>query len=156
VLKDCMDIATATGMRLTDVRTARMPVGGILSFRANKTGKTAEFEVAASPVLAAVVERRAKVDSVMLLTTETGRQVSAQMLRKRWDQARERAAEIAAQAGNAGLAGAIRAMYLRDTRKRAADLAGSAKDAADLLQHSSQRLTEQHYRTKASKLRAVR
>jgi hypothetical protein len=156
VLRDCMDIATATGMRLTDVRTARMPVGGVLSFRANKTGKPAEFEVASSPVLQAVIARRPKVASLILLTTATGRQVSAMMLRKRWDDAREAAAKIAAQAGNAALAAAIRAMYLRDTRKRAADLAGSAKDAADLLQHSSQRLTEQHYRTKASKLRAVR
>jgi hypothetical protein len=156
VLRDCMDIATATGMRLTDVRTARMPAGNILSFRASKTGKPAEFDVSASPVLLDVIARRPKVDSVMLLTTKTGRQVSAMMLRKRWDEAREAAATIAAQAGNAGLAQAIRTMYLRDTRKRAADLAGSAKDAADLLQHSSQRLTEVHYRSKASKLTAVR
>lgn len=156
MLQDCMDIATATGMRLTDVRTARMPVGGVLSFRASKTGKNAEFEVAASPVLLAVIERRPKVNSVMLLTTATGKQVSAMMLRKRWDEARHAAAEKAAQTGNAGLAAAIRTMYLRDTRKRAADLAGSAKDAADLLQHSSTRLTEVHYRSKASKLRAVR
>lgn len=156
MLKDCMDIATATGMRLTDVRTARMPVGNILSFRASKTGKNAEFDVSASPVLLSVIARRPKVDSVMLLTTSTGRQVSAMMLRKRWDEAREAAAKKAAQAGNAGLADAIRAMYLRDTRKRAADLAGNSKDAADLLQHSSQALTNRHYRSKADKLRAVR
>jgi hypothetical protein len=156
VLRDCLDIATATGMRLTDVRTARIPVGGILSFRASKTGKLAEFDVSTSPVLLAVIERRPKVDSTNLLTTATGRAVSAMMLRKRWDEAREAAAEKAAQTGNAGLAAAIRAMYLRDTRKRAADLAGNAKDAADLLQHSSTRLTETHYLTKPSKLRAVR
>lgn len=156
VLRDCMDIATATGMRLTDVRTARMPVNGILSFRAHKTGKPAEFDVESSPVLQAVIARRPKVDSLMLLTTETGRAVSAMMLRKRWDEARETAAEKAAQAGNEALAAAIRAMFLRDTRKRAADLAGDAGEAAALLQHSSQRLTEIHYRQKPSKLRAVR
>ena len=50
----------------------------------------------------------------------------------------------------------IRAMYLRDMRSRAADLAGDIGEATKLLQHSSQRLTERHYRTKAEKLRAVR
>ncbi|MBA3773844.1 MAG: integrase [Ramlibacter sp.] len=158
VLRDCMDIATATGMRLTDVRTATVPVGGILQFRANKTGKAAQFEIAASPVLSAVAERRAarKVGTVLFLTTSTGKTVTAQMLRKRWDEAREKAAAKAQDGGNKPLADAIRSMYLRDTRKRAADLAGNAGEAAELLQHSSKRLTEQHYRTKASKLRAVR
>lgn len=158
VLRDCMDIATATGMRLTDVRTATVPVNGILQFRASKTGKAAQFEIAASPVLAAVAERRAerKASSVMFLTTATGKTVTAAMLRKRWDGARETAAAKAQDGGNKALAEAIRAMYLRDTRKRAADLAGDAGEAAKLLQHSSQRLTETHYRSKASKLRAVR
>lgn len=45
MLKDCMDIATATGMRLTDVRTIAMPAAGKLRFRANKTDKPAYFEV---------------------------------------------------------------------------------------------------------------
>lgn len=158
VLRDCMDIATATGMRLTDVRTVRMPVDGVLQFRASKTGKAAQFEVAASPVLAELVARREglRKPCVMLLATDTGRQVSQTMLRDRWDEAREKAAVKAEKARNKDLAAAIRAMYLRDTRKRAADLAGNVGEASALLQHSSQRLTEQHYRTKASKLRAVR
>ena len=50
----------------------------------------------------------------------------------------------------------IRAMYLRDMRSRAADLAGDIGEATKLLQHSSQRLTERHYRNKAEQLRAVR
>jgi hypothetical protein len=47
-------------------------------------------------------------------------------------------------------------MYLRDMRKRAADLAGDVSEASKLLQHSSTKLTETHYRTKATKLKAVR
>jgi hypothetical protein len=158
VLRDCMDIATATGMVACRTSVRRMPVAGLLQFRASKTGKAAQFDVSASPVLARVAARREgmKVASVMFLTTETGRTVSAMMLRKRWDEAREKAAAKAQETGNKALADAIRAMYLRDTRKRAADLAGDASEAATLLQHSSQRLTEQHYRQKPSKLRAVR
>jgi len=44
----------------------------------------------------------------------------------------------------------------RDKRSLAADLAGDIGEATKLLQHSSQRLTERHYRNKAEQLRAVR
>jgi len=57
---------------------------------------------------------------------------------------------------NPALADDIRAMYLRDMRKRAADLADDMGAASALLQHSSIKLTETHYRTKATKLKAVR
>jgi len=50
----------------------------------------------------------------------------------------------------------IKAMYLRDTRKRAADLADDMDEASKLLQHSSKSLTAKHYRTKATELKAVR
>ena len=117
LLRDCMDIATSTGMRLTDARTVRMPVDGKLRFRANKSAKWAYFEVAQSPVLTELLERRGSVDCVMLLTTPTGRQVSLDMLQTRFDAAREKAA-----LANPNLADSIRAMYLRDMRKRAAEL----------------------------------
>ena len=55
VLMDCMDIATATGMRLTDARTVRMPVAGVLRHKAGKTGKWVEFDISLSPVLSALV-----------------------------------------------------------------------------------------------------
>jgi hypothetical protein len=151
VLLDCLDIATTTGMRLTDARTCRMPVDGKLRFRAGKTGKWAYFEVSESPVLTALIERRGQADCVMLLTTPTGREVSASMLRTRYDRARK-----AAAAACPALADDIKAMYLRDTRKRAADLAEDMDAASALLQHSSKKLTADHYRTKATKLKAVR
>lgn len=158
VLRDCMDIATATGMRLTDARTVRMPVEGIIRHKPSKTGKAVEFEVSASPVLTALVQRREamKAYCVMLLCTETGRQVTQTMLRKRWDAARDAAALKASKTGNPDFAKDILAMYLRDMRSRAADLAGNMADASKLLQHSSQALTAKHYRNKAEKLTAVR
>lgn len=87
----------------------------------------------------------------MLLTTEDGKQVTIWMLRRRWETARTKAA-----LANPELAEGILAMYLRDMRKRAADLAGNADAASELLQHSSKAVTLKHYRTKATKLTAVR
>ena len=44
----------------------------------------------------------------------------------------------------------------RDMRKRASDLADDMESASKLLQHSSTKLTANHYRTKPTKLKAVR
>ena len=154
VLRDAMDIATATGMRITDVRTIRMPVSGVLRFKASKTGKWAQFEVAQSPVLSALVARREamKAECVMLLCTDTGRQVSKYMLsEKRWPAARAKAI-----AAHPELTGDLAGLYLRDMRKRAANLAEDMEAASKLLQHSSQKTTSDHYRTAPVKLRAVR
>lgn len=158
VLKDCMDIASATGMRITDARTVRMPHEGYITHRASKTRKPVSFAVAESPVLSALVARRQsmKAHCVMLLCTQTGKQVSAGMLRTRWDAARDQAALEAEQAGDVELGRQIRGMYLRDMRSLAADLAGDLEQASRLLQHSSKAVTERHYRTKAQPLKAVR
>lgn len=154
VLRDAMDIATATGMRITDVRTIRMPVNGVIRFKASKTAKLAEFEVAQSPVLSAMVERREamKAHCVMLLASDTGRAVSEWMLSEsRWNKAKK-----AAIKANPHLKDELSGLYLRDLRKRAADLAEDMESASKLLQHSSLKLTADHYRTKPTKLRAVR
>lgn len=158
VLKDCMDLATATGMRLTDVRTIAMPAAGKLRFQANKTDKPAYFDVASSPVLSAMLARREaiKANHIMFLSTPTGRPVTYPMLRGRWDKARKAAAVIAYEAGDTELAASIRAMILRDMRKRASDLTETDEQASELLQHSSVSITKKHYRTKPSKLQAVR
>jgi hypothetical protein len=151
VLRDCMDISTTTGMRLTDARTVRMPIDGKLRFKSSKKGKHSYFEVNESPVLTALLARRGTVDCVTLLTTDTGRTVSYSMLRTRYDTARMLAAEA-----YPALADQIEKMFLRDTRKRAADLADNMQEASELLQHDSIKTTEDHYRTKATKLKAVR
>jgi len=154
ILKDAMDIATATGMRITDVRTVRMPVDGKLRFKASKTAKWAYFDVADSPVLSAMVERReaSKAHCVMLLASDTGRQVSEWMLcEKRWNEAKQAAIKAFPR-----LKSDLSGLYLRDLRKRAADLADDMESASKLLQHSSVKLTSDHYRTKPTKLKAVR
>lgn len=159
VLRDCMDIASATGLRLTDARTVRVPgPDGALRIRANKTKKWIAFDVAASPVLSALVERRAKTKtaSLMLLTTATGRQVSEDMLRNRWEAAREKAAQEATEQGQEAFAESIRSMYLRDMRKRAAALAGGLAEATELLQHDNPALTRKHYPPPPKAMRPVR
>jgi hypothetical protein len=154
ILRDAMDIATATGMRITDVRTVRMPVNGVLRFKAHKTGKLAEFEVAQSPVLSALVARReaSKAQCVMLLASDTGRAVSEWMLcESRWNQAKAQAIQAFPH-----LRVDLSALYLRDLRKRAANMTGDLLSAATLLQHSDTKTTATHYFTQATKLKAVR
>ena len=56
---------------------------------------------------------------------------------------------------NASIAEDIKAMYMRDLRKRAAGLADDMEAASKLLQHSSKAVTEKHYR-RGDKLRPVR
>ena len=92
-----------------------------------------------------------KAHSVMLLVTDTGRKVPERMLVDRWDDARAKAAKA-----HPKLAEAILALYNRDMRKRAADLAEDLEAASKLLQHSSEKLTAYHYRTKPQKFKAVR
>jgi GrpB-like predicted nucleotidyltransferase (UPF0157 family) len=153
LLRDSMDIATATGMRVTDVRTILMPTNGVLRFRASKTTKEAEFLVSDSPVLTAIVKRREamKAYCVMLLCTDTGKQATERMLLNRWNKAKAAAAkEFPA------LKGQIAGLYNRDMRKVAANKAGSLEDASKLLQHSDLRVTAGHYYNQPTKLKAVR
>lgn len=153
ILRDAMDIATSTGMRITDVRTIRMPVNGVLRFKAKKTGKWAEFVVAESDVLTGLVERREamKANCVMLLASDTGRRVSEWMLNERWNAAKKAAAKA-----NPRLAMELEGLFQRDLRKRAANLADDMESATKLLQHSSMKTTSNHYRSKVDKLKAVR
>jgi len=157
-LQDCMDLATATGMRLTDCREILLPRGDVLSLEASKTGKEADFDLSLSEVLPDLLARRRalKADHLMLLSTPDGRPLSATMLRYRYDLARERAARRAYLANDDEFARLIRGMFLRDCRKYAAGLAGSDQEASDLLQHSSVALTRKHYRVATPTLKPVR
>lgn len=158
VLRDCMDLSSATGMRLTDCREIVLPRDDTLRLKASKTGKRGEFAISASPVLSAIVARRRAIQAqhLMLLSTPTGRRVSATMLRDRYELARERAAVRAYIANDDEFARQIKAMVLRDMRKRAADLADDAGEAQALLQHGSRATTVRHYRTKAERLKPAR
>lgn len=158
ILRDCMDLASATGMRLTDCRTIVLPRGDLLRLKANKTGKKADFDISLSAVLPELVARRRALgaDHLMLLSTPTGLAVTPTMLRDRYELARERAAVKAYIANDDEFAREIKAMYLRDMRKRAADLADSDTHAQELLQHGNVATTRKHYRTKATKLTPTR
>ena len=146
-IKDCMDLGSATGMRLTDCITVLMPRGSLLTLEASKTGKEAEWDLNLSTVLPDLVRRRKALgaDHLMLLSTAGGNPVTPQALRYGWDKARGAAADKAVERGDNDLAEAIKALYLRDMRKRAAQKAGSLEEASKLLQHSDERLTERHY-----------
>lgn len=146
-LKDCMDLASATGMRLTDCITVLLPEGDVLRLEASKTGKEAEWDLSLSTVLPELIERRRAIaaDHDMLLTTKNGQPLTFQILRYRWDKARESAAKAAEAGKKPDLAQRIRALYLRDMRKRAAQKSASLEDASALLQHDDKRLTERHY-----------
>lgn len=100
--------------------------------------------------------RRSSATHGMLISIGNGRPLSARMLRERWDEVRAKAAKKADEANEPALAAAIRAMYMRDMRKRAADLATDLEGAAKLLQHGSTKTTQKHYRTKATQLKPVR
>lgn len=156
-LKDCMDVASATGMRLTDCIEVLLPRGNVLHRAASKTGKEAEWDASASPVLLDILERRRalEADHLMLLSEEDGRPLNLGMLRWRWDNARHWAAMKAYLANDDELARAIKGLFLRDMRKRAAQKSESLEAAAELLQHDSKRTTERHYGG-VRKLRPVR
>jgi len=158
MLKDCMDLSTATGMRLTDCRTILLPADNILKLKAGKTGKKADFDLALSQVLPDLLARRRALDAnhLMLLSTADGFPVFAKDLRREYDKARKKAAQKAREQDQEGLALEIEAMVLRDMRKRAADLSEDDAGASKLLQHSSVALTKRHYRSKAAQLKPVR
>lgn len=158
MLRDCMNLAAATGMRLTDCRTILLPRSDLLRLEASKTGKEADFDLSLSQVLPELVARRRamKVDHLMLLSTPRGKPVSPTMLRDRWDRARLEAAIKAKIANDDDLARQLEAMWLRDMRKLASRRAGGGKASADLLQHADQRLTDKHYPGAVPVLRPVK
>lgn len=158
MLKDCMDLASATGMRLTDCREVVLPANNVLRLKASKTGKKADFDLSLSQVLPDLLARRRALFTthLMLLSMPDGSPVTVAKLRGAYDRARIRAAVVAGIWGDEALIVQIKAMVLRDMRSRASDLSDSAEDASKLLQHSSTSLTLKHYRNKAAQLKPVR
>lgn len=160
-IRDTMDLASATGMRLTDCIKVVLPKGDLLRLKANKTGKKDDFDLSLSQVLPELIERRRSYDAnhLMLISTPDGFPVFKKDLRREWDKARAKAAAKARAEGTPEgeqFAQQIEAMYLRDMRKKAADLAPDAESASKLLQHSSVALTRRHYRTRGDTLKPVR
>lgn len=149
-LRDALDIATATGLRVMDVIGLRLSDvrDGKLIVQASKTGKRAEFDLSASAVLLPIIERRrANRDAEHVFLLAAGRRpVTHRRLSDRFCKARALAAVEHP---------ACAALFLRDMRKRAGQLAGTLAEASTLLQHSSQSVTQRHYRS-GDKLKPVR
>lgn len=149
-LRDALDIATATGLRVMDVLDLRMSDvrDGELVSTAGKTGKHGDYDLAASVVLPPIIERRKAmrgVEHVFLLAAGRGR-VTYPMLARRFVKARAAAAKECPE---------VAGLILRDMRKRASQLTGSLQEASKLLQHSSLSVTRRHYR-QGDKLKPVR
>lgn len=151
VVRDALDVATATGLRPADVVGLRLSDirGGLLVVEAGKTGKRLEIEIAGS-VLADVIERRRAMrrpEHLFLLADEGRRRpISQRALAERFDKARAAAAAEVPSVAD---------VLFRDMRKRAAQLAPDLHAAQALLDHSSAATTRQHYRP-GSRVRPVR
>lgn len=149
-LRDALDIATATGLRVKDVISLRLSdvQDGCLTVRAGKTAKRANFDMSASAILTLIIERRKamrKPEHLFVLAAGKNR-VTYRMLADRFTKARAAAAKEVPECAD---------LWLRDMRKRAGQLSASLGEASALLQHSSLAVTKRHYRP-AEKLKPVR
>jgi hypothetical protein len=158
LLRDAMDLASATGMRVTDVRTVPLPSGDVLRLKSSKKGKKSDFIISESPVLIDLLARRKankKAEHLMFLAGPFKPPVTYWRLNERYTKARDAAAKKARDAKNEELAQAIESMFLRDCRRIAANLATSMEAARQLLQHDKA-TTTRIYRSEVEKIRPVR
>ncbi|WP_258019442.1 integrase [Pseudomonas chlororaphis] len=94
-----------------------------------------------------LLERRAMngIRTSILITNASGLRMSQQMLRNRWDEAREKAAIKATAEGDTALAASIRQFQFRDIRPKAASEI-ALEHASKLLGHISEEITKRVYR----------
>ncbi|AZD55313.1 Integrase [Pseudomonas chlororaphis subsp. aureofaciens] len=81
----------------------------------------------------------------VLITNASGLRMSQQMLRNRWDEARENAVIKADAEGDTALAASIRQFQFRDIRPKAASEI-ALEHASKLLGHTSEEITKRVYR----------
>lgn len=155
-LKDAMDLAYLTGQRPADVlKTSTTDLNkGFLMIGQGKTEKRLRIrleDAGAQSGLSVFIdnlqERRALngIKTSTLITNTSGLRMSQQMLRNRWDEAREKAANTAAATGDAALAVSIREFQFRDIRPKAASEI-ELEHASRLLGHSTEEMTKKVYR----------
>ena len=168
-LKDALDLAYLTGQRRADVlamtesmiRPAKMRQddGSSIDVRTipvkqEKTGNKVRMIIdgdLARLVDRIIADKRAhKVISLALLVTESGERLTAQMLRGRFEKARESAAKAAEESGAKDMAAEVRNFQFRDLRAKAgsdkAEATGSMIEAQKLLGHSAASTTEIYVR----------
>lgn len=155
-LKDAMDLAYLTGQRPADVlKAAKTDLSdGFLRVGQGKTEKRLRIlleDAGKQSDLAAflenLLERRAMngIRTSVLITNASGLRMSQQMLRNRWDEAREKAAIKADAEGDTALAASIRQFQFRDIRPKAASEI-ALEHASKLLGHTSEEITKRVYR----------
>ena len=155
-LKDAMDLAYLTGQRPADVlKIATTDLNnGFLLIGQGKTEKRlrlrledAGIQSGLSAFIDNLLERRALngVRTSTLITNASGLRMSQQMLRNRWDDAREKAAIKAGADGDSALAVSIRQFQFKDIRPKAASEI-ELGHASRLLGHSTEEMTKKVYR----------
>ncbi len=155
-LKDAMDLAYLTGQRPADVlKIAATDLNnGFLLIGQGKTEKRlrlrledAGVQSGLSTFINDLLERRALkgVKTSTLITNSSGLRMSQQMLRNRWDDAREKAAIKAAADGDTALTASIRQFQFKDIRPKAASEI-ELTHASRLLGHSTEEITKKVYR----------
>jgi len=155
-LKDAMDLAYLTGQRPADVlKVATTDLNdGFLMIKQGKTEKRLRLRLEQDGVQSALSafiddlqERRALtgIKTSRLITNASGLRMSQQMLRNRWDEAREKAAIKAGVDGDTALAVLIRQFQFKDIRPKAASEI-ELTHASRLLGHSTEEMTKKVYR----------
>ncbi|QHG64302.1 tyrosine-type recombinase/integrase [Pseudomonas putida] len=154
-LKDAMDLAYLTGQRPADVLVMRKDdiEDKALCVKQKKTHKKLRImlevdgaESGLGALIRKMLERNASHGSPYLLLTESGKRVTAAMLRHRWDDAREDAVKEAVAAGDQVLASRISQFQFRDIRPKAASEIVDVDHASLLLGHTKGDITERVYR----------
>lgn len=154
-LKDAMDLAYLTGQRPADVLAMRQSDidGDFLLVKQGKTGKRLRILLMMEGQLNSLglliehmIERNKKHISLHFILNQHGRRVSQEMLRNRWDDARETARLKAIAEKRPELAAQIAHFQFRDIRPKAASEIVSVADASLLLGHSKEGITERVYR----------
>ncbi|WP_426219802.1 tyrosine-type recombinase/integrase [Pseudomonas sp. DWRC2-2] len=155
-LKDAMDLAYLTGQRPADVlKIATTDLNAdFLMVKQGKTEKKLRLRLEDEGVqsgLSAFIndlqERRAfsGIKTSRLITNTSGLRMSQQMLRNRWDEAREKAAIKAGANGDSALAVLIRQFQFKDIRPKATSEI-ELTHASRLLGHTTEEMTEKVYR----------
>ena len=151
-----MDLAYLTGQRPADVlKIAKTDLSnGFLLIGQGKTEKRLRLRLEEAGVQSGLstfidnlLERRALngVKTSTLITSASGLRMSLQMLRNRWDDAREKAAVKATSDGDIALAASIRQFQFKDIRPKAASEI-ELTHASRLLGHSTEEITKKVYR----------
>ncbi|MBK3431440.1 tyrosine-type recombinase/integrase [Pseudomonas fluorescens] len=155
-LKDAMDLAYLTGQRPADVlKVATTDLNReFLGVTQGKTDKKLRLQLedggvqsALSAFIDDLLERRALngIKTSRLITNASGLRMSQQMLRNRWDEARDKASTKAAADGDSSLAVLIRQFQFKDIRPKAASEI-ELTHASRLLGHSTEEMTKKVYR----------